>query len=233
MSYYKILITGSRKGIGKYIAEYYLKKGFHVFGCSRGESTIKNKNYIHFKVDISYEKSVKDMIRKIKAKYGGIDALINNAGIASMNHSLLTPTKTVERILKTNVLGMYVCCRETAKILKKSEHARIINFCTVATPLKLEGEAIYAASKAAVLNLTQILSKEFADFGITVNAIGPTPIKTDLIRSVPQEKLNNLINQQAIKRFGKFEDVLNIVDFFISPKSDFITGQILYLGGIS
>lgn len=215
------------------MSEYYLNKGFHVFGCSRGESTIKNKNYIHFKVDISDEKSVKTMTRQIKAEYGNIDVLINNAGIASMNHSLLTPTKTVDRVLKTNVLGMYVCCREAAKIMQKSKHARIINFCTVATPLRLEGEAIYAASKAAVLNLTQILAKEFSDFGITVNAIGPTPIKTDLIRSVPKKKLDNLINQQAIKRFGKFEDVLNIVDFFISPRSDFITGQILYLGGVS
>ena len=187
MSNYKILITGSTKGIGKSIAEYYLDKDFHVFGCSRGEPTIQNKSYSHFEVDISDEKSVKTMTRQIKAEYGNIDVLINNAGIASMNHSLLTPTKTVDRVLKTNVLGMYVCCREAAKIMQKSKHARIINFCTVATPLKLEGEAIYAASKAAVLNLTQILAKEFSDFGITVNAIGPTPIKTDLIRSVPKK----------------------------------------------
>ena len=233
MDNYKILITGSRKGIGKYLAEYYLSKGYYVFGCSRGETTIEHKNYVHFEVDISNEKSIKSMISSIKTKYQSIDVLINNAGIASMNHSLLTPTKTVERVLKTNVLGLYLCCREVAKILKKSKHGRIVNFCTVATPLKLEGEAIYAASKAAVISLTQILAKEFSDFGITVNCIGPTPIKTDLIRSVPDKKLKKLINQQAIKRYGKFEDVSNVIDFFISPDSDFITGQILYLGGVS
>ena len=76
------------------------------------------------------------------------------------------------------------------------------------------------------------LAKEFASFGITVNAIGPTPIKTDLIKSVPDEKIKKLINAQAIKRFGSFKDTVNVIDFFINEKSDFITGQIIYLGGI-
>jgi len=233
MSDFKILITGSRKGIGKFLSEYYLTKGFQVFGCSRGNSTICNEKYLHFEVDITDETSIKSMLYEIKTKYNGIDVLVNNAGIASMNHSLLTPTSTVNKVLKTNVLGLFICCREVAKIMKKKKCGRIVNLCTVATPLKLEGEAIYAASKAAVINLTQILAKEYADFGITVNGIGPTPIKTDLIRSVPSEKLQNLLKLQAIKRYGDFEDVSNVIDFFISPASDFITGQVIYLGGVS
>ena len=116
--------------------------------------------------------------------------------------------------------------------MQKNKFGRIINFSTVAVPLNLEGEAIYAASKAAVASLTKILAKEFASFGITVNAIGPTPIKTDLIKSVPDEKIKKLINAQAIKRFGSFQDTVNVIDFFINEKSDFITGQIIYLGGI-
>ena len=102
----------------------------------------------------------------------------------------------------------------------------------MATPLRLEGEAIYAASKAAVESLTQVLARELAPGKITVNAVGPTPVKTDLIRSVPQEKMDALIARQSIARFGEFEDIANVVDFFIDPRSDFVTGQVVYLGGV-
>ena len=108
----------------------------------------------------------------------------------------------------------------------------IVNFTTVAVPLKLEGEAIYAASKAAVENLTEVLAKEFGAFGIRVNAVGPTPVETDLIRSVPKEKIDQLLAQQSIKRLGTLEDVTKVVDFYIDETNDFITGQVLYLGGV-
>jgi 3-oxoacyl-[acyl-carrier protein] reductase len=98
--------------------------------------------------------------------------------------------------------------------------------------LKLEGEAIYAASKAAVICLTQILAREFADFGVTVNAIGPTPIKTDLIGGVSPGKLDTLIERQAIKRYGEPRDVIQVIDFFVQPASDFVTGQVIFLGGV-
>jgi len=228
-----ILITGTRKGIGCYLANYYLNNNCIVIGCSRGDSDIKNKNYKHFTLDVSNEKDVKKMFSYIRKNYKRLDVLINNAGIASMNHLLLTPLKTIQKILTTNVVGSFLFCREASKIMKKNSFGRIINFSTVATPLKLEGESVYAASKAAIVNLTQILAFELADFGITVNSVGPTPVKTDLIRSVPEEKIEALLSRQAITRFGKFEDISNAIDFFIKHESDFITGQNIYLGGIN
>ncbi|MFW5663396.1 MAG: SDR family oxidoreductase, partial [Bacteroidota bacterium] len=105
-------------------------------------------------------------------------------------------------------------------------------FATVATPLKLEGEAAYASSKAAVESLTGVMARELAENGITINAVGPTPIETDLIRSVPKEKMDALINRQAVKRLGEFRDVSNAIDFFLKDESDFITGQVLFLGGV-
>jgi 3-oxoacyl-[acyl-carrier protein] reductase len=149
-----------------------------------------------------------------------------------MNHILLTPKATVEKILNTNVIGTFLFCREAAKLMQTGKFGRIVNFATVATPLKLEGEAIYAASKAAIVSLTEILARELAPFGITVNAVGPTPVQTDLIRSVPQEKMDALLDRQAIRRFGEMKDISNVIDFFICPESDFITGQVLYLGGV-
>ena len=116
--------------------------------------------------------------------------------------------------------------------MRKRKSGRIVNLASVAVPLKLEGEAVYAASKAAVLTFTQVAAKELASFGITVNAVGPTPIQTDLIKAVPPEKIEKLISLQAIPRPGKLEDVSNVIDFFIQPESNFITGQVIFLGGV-
>jgi len=227
------VITGTRKGIGKELANYYLQKGNIVIGCSRGESSIEHKNYRHFCLDVSDEKAVIDMIRKTKKEFKKIDVLLNNAGIASMNHILTTPYITAKKIFNTNFFGSFLFIREVAKIMIKQKSGRIVNFATVATPLRLEGEAIYAASKAAIINLTEIAAKELADFNITVNAIGPTPVPTDLIKNVPKDKIDALLNRQAIKRFGEFRDVVNVIDFFIDERSDFITGQVIYLGGVN
>ncbi|MAZ07967.1 MAG: oxidoreductase [Rickettsiales bacterium] len=227
-----MLITGTSRGIGNYLAKHYLELGYTVFGCSRSEVKINSKNYLHTSCNISDSKSVKSMLTKIRKDYGGLDILINNAGIASMNHSLLTKSDTVNKIFKTNFLGTFLLSRESAKLMQLNKFGRIVNFTTVAVPLNLEGEAIYASSKAAVCSLTKILAKEFGGFNITVNAIGPTPIKTDLIKSIPSNKIDSIINQQAIRRYGTFEDTSNVIDFFISSRSDFITGQILYLGGL-
>jgi len=227
-----MVITGTSRGIGRYLAEYYLDQGWHVAGCSRQPLTIETDRYRHFCLDVTDEQKVKSMMTELSGRYGWLDALLNNAGIASMNHILLTPLKVAQDIFATNVLGTFLLSREAARLMQARKFGRIVNFATVATPLKLEGEAMYAASKAAVESLTQIMARELADFGITVNAIGPTPIPTDLIRSVPQEKLEALLARQAIRRYGTFRDVSNVIDFFLRPDSDFVTGQVVYLGGI-
>lgn len=226
------LITGTRKGIGKYLAEYYVGNGHQVIGCSRGIPDWTLNGYRHYEADVSDEKAVTKMFSDIRKRYGRLDNLINNAGIASMNHALLTPLTSVHNVLNTNVVGTFLFCREAAKLMQKTKSGRIVNFATVATPIKLEGEAIYAASKAAIVTLTQILAREFAPWHVTVNAVGPTPIKTDLIRGVPQSKMDALIARQAIHEYGTFEDVSNVIDFYLKPESSFITGQVIYLGGI-
>ncbi|MCE7994815.1 MAG: SDR family oxidoreductase [Roseivirga sp.] len=227
------LITGTRKGLGQSLALHYLQTGKIVIGCSRNNASIEHKNYTHFKLDVSDEKEVQKMIRVISKRHKKVDVLINNAGIALMNHVLLTAKSSVNDIFNTNFLGTFLFIREASRLMIKNKYGRIVNFSTVAVPLNLEGEAIYASSKSAVETFTRVSSKELGQFGITVNAIGPSPVLTDLIRLVPKEKIDSLIESQAIKRFGETEDILNVVDFFINEKSDFITGQTIYLGGIS
>lgn len=232
MSNKTILITGNRKGIGRHMSEHYLQNGYNVVGCSRSNSDLVHKNYQHFICDVSNEKDVINVVKQTKKLFGSIDILINNAGIASLNHSLLTPGKTVDDLFKTNFNGSFYFSRECAKIMMKRRNGRIINFSTVAVPLNLEGEMIYASSKSAVEKMSKILSKELSKFNITVNSIGPTPIETDLTRVIPKDKLDAIINDQTIKRFGTIDDIINVVEFFISDKSDFITGQTIYLGGL-
>jgi len=229
-----VVITGCSRGIGSHLAKHYHQRGFRVIGCSRRQAPDdlqQCSRYEHYCLDVSDEHAVQEMFSSLRVRHGRLDALINNAGIASMNHALLTPLDTVRSILETNVVGTFLFCREATKLMRRRKIGRIVNFSSVAAPLRLEGESAYAASKAAIENLTRTLSRELADFGITVNAVGPGPIATDLIRSVPQEKLDSLISRQAIHRFGKYTDVTNVIDFFLQDSSDFVTGQVLYLGG--
>jgi 3-oxoacyl-[acyl-carrier protein] reductase len=227
-----VLITGTRKGIGRFLAEHFVRKGCVVEGCSREAADWNLENYTHHVADVTDESQIKGMLSSIWMRHGRLDIAINNAGIASLNHTLLTPAETVDRIMATNYRGTFLICRESAKLMKRRRFGRIINLGTVAVPMRLQGEALYAASKSAVITLTQIMAFELAEFGITCNAVGPTPIETDLIRNVPKEKIDLIINRLAIKRLGRFEDVANVIDFFVKPESDYVTGQVVYLGGV-
>ena len=226
-----ILITGTRKGIGRYLVDYYVKKNYNVIGCSRGQINYAFDNYDHYNVDISDEDSVKKMFLSIRKKFKRLDILINNAGLASMNHSLLTPVNKAQEIINTNFIGTFLISRESAKIMKKNSFGRIINMTSVGTQMKLEGEAIYTASKSAIENLTIVMSRELADYGITVNGLGAAPVLTDLIKFVPKDKIENILNKLAFNRLTEMKDISNVTDFFISENSNYITGQIVYLGG--
>jgi 3-oxoacyl-[acyl-carrier protein] reductase len=227
-----VLITGTRKGIGRYLAEHFVHRGALVEGCSRSAPDWELEGYTHHCVDVSNESQVKAMLSSIQKRHGRLDVLINNAGIASMNHSLLTPFDTAQRIIATNFHGTFLLCREGAKVMRRRRYGRIVNLSTIAVPMRLEGESIYAASKSAVTTFSQILARELADFGITCNVVAPTPIETDLIRGVPQHKIDAIVDRLAIKRLGRFEDVANVIDFFVKPESDYITGQVIHLGGL-
>ncbi len=225
------IVTGSRKGLGKHIAERLLAAGWRVEGCSRRPAEWSAEGYTHHELDVSDEAAVVRMVRETVARHGRLDALINNAGIAGMNHLLLTPRSAADKMFQTNFVGSFLFLREAAKAMSRQKRGRIVNFSTVAAALDLEGEAVYAASKAAVESLTRVAARELGASGITVNAVGPTPVATDLIKLVPEAKIQELVRRQAIPRLGREEDVWNVVDFFLRPESAFVTGQVVYLGG--
>ena len=226
-----VLITGTSRGIGRYLAEHFLKKGSIVYGCSRSPVERTRPRYFHHVADVTNESQVKELFSSIKKHHGRLDITINNAGIAFMNHFLLMPVSTARKIVDTNLIGTFLICRESVKLMRKAGYGRIINFSSVAVPLNIEGEAVYAASKSAVGTLTRIIAREVSPYGITCNAIGPAPVRTDLLHGISSKKLDRLINSLAIKKFCKFEDIANIVDFLVAPASGSITGQVIYLGG--
>lgn len=229
----RIFITGTTKGIGKALSEHFLDKGDIVFGCGRSSSGIVHENYHHFNLDVTNPENIKNVFFQIRKMAGHLDTVINNAGIARMNAFALTPLDTARKIMDVNYFGTFLCSQRAIGLLKKSKNPRIINFSTVAVPLNIEGEAAYAASKSAVESLTRIMAKELGGFGITCNAIGPSPIETDLIKGVQEDKIKRLIQSQAIKRMAKPGDVINLIEFLLRPESGMITGQTIYLGGIS
>jgi 3-oxoacyl-[acyl-carrier protein] reductase len=148
-----------------------------------------------------------------------------------MNDALLTPVESVRRITETNFTGAFLCCREAAKIMRRRRSGRIVNVGSVAVPLDLEGESVYAASKAAVISFSRILARELGPHGITVNGVGPGPVRTDMINSVPEDKMGRLLARLPLRRYTESEDITNVIDFFLRPESGSVTGQVIYLGG--
>lgn len=145
-----IIITGTRKGIGHFLAEKYLSEGDIVYGCSRRECEINHENYHHIRLDVSDEPAVIAFVRNVYREQKRIDILINNAGIASMNHILLTPKATAEKVFNTNFMGTFLMSRECAKFMIRQKNGRIVNYSTVAVALNLQGELVYSSSKAAI-----------------------------------------------------------------------------------
>ena len=228
-----MLITGTRKGIGKYLAEYYTNKGFQVIGCSRSDIYFELNNYQHFCLDISSESLVKKMFSEIRNKYGRLDVLINNAGVASMNHVLITPLKEVKDILNTNFVGTFLCCREAIKLMKRNKYGRIVNISSIHIPLATVGTSMYGASKASVEQFSRVLAREVFQFGVTINLLSLSIVKNfGMADHLSEEMTLKILEKTISKTQLDIKDVSNAIDFLISPKSGMITNQTLYPGGV-
>jgi 3-oxoacyl-[acyl-carrier protein] reductase len=228
----QILVTGASRGLGLALAQHYLAQGDTVYGCARGEASVEHERYTHFQFDVTQEPGVEALFGELRARGGRLDVLINNAGVAGMNAVALTTLEAARRIIDVNLIGTFLCSRAAIRLLRSSKAGRIVNLTTVAVPLRLEGEAVYAAAKSAVETFTRIVAKEVAPFGITCNAVGPSPVRTRLTEGVPEKKIQQLLDRQAIHRWGEAADVVNVVDFFLKPESALVTGQVVYLGGV-
>jgi len=229
-----ILVTGTSRGIGRGLAERLSDNGHTVLGCSRRPGRPLGPGYQHFQADLTSASEVRAMFTAIHEQHGCLDGLINNAGGAIMNPFLLTPEAEIERLFAINVFATLRCCREAVKLMRHSEHETpsIVNLSTVAVAWSIPGQSIYAASKSAVEQSTRSLSHELAAMNVRINTLGLPPIRTALTRSVDPEKIQALVDRQAIRRMCTIEDVLGPVEFLLSPAARFVTGETLFLGGV-
>lgn len=228
------LVTGTRTGVGRHIAQWFMQRGYDVVGCSRKALDWEpdNTRYTHFGTDVTSEEQVKTLFGEITRRFRRLDVVINNAGVASMNHVMLTPVASLRKMLETHVCGTFMVSREAALLMRKRKYGRIVNLSSVAVPLSYEGQAAYVASKASVEALSRVMARELREFGVTVNVIGPGPTPTDMIRGVPKAKLERMMQHFPLKRLTTLEEISGAIAFLLRPESSAITGQVIYLNGV-
>ena len=233
-----IIVTGASRGVGLIVANHFLSNGGIVLGLSRGENqNILHKNFHHFKVDIGNPESISNCFRReISKNFKNVDILINNAAVMTSQYSMIMPIKNAVDMINVNLLGVFLISRETAKLMRGKGQSRIINIGSMASSLEPMGDSIYAATKVGIIALANIMAKEFSSMNVTCNTIAITAIDTDMLRShndTAQEKIKEIIAALPLPRVAEADDILNVIDFFASDRSSYITAQTIYLGGIN
>jgi 3-oxoacyl-[acyl-carrier protein] reductase len=203
-------------------------RGHRVLGCSRGENDWTLHGYKHYVADVSDEKPVKGLFADIQRTYGRLDHLTNNAGIASMNHTLLTPLSTVHGVLNTNVVGTFLFCREAAKLMQTQNYGHLVNITTVAVPLKSTGEAIYVASKAAVPQLDRGFGQRICSTWQNRQRRRPSAHRDRFDSLGAKGEDRPVAGNAGNQSYWVFADVANVIDFYLKNESGFITGQSVF-----
>ena len=235
------LVTGAAKGIGAAIVKKLCEDGFTVAVnylkseqsvnslCS--ELTLAGYDVFPVKADVSSSEDVKRMFSFICEKTGGVDVLVNNAGVSLWGLFQDTSDEMWSEITDINLKGTFNCCREALPCMINKGCGRIVNISSVWGQVGASCEAVYSASKAGVIGLTKALSKEAALSGITVNCVAPGVIDTDMMKRFSDEEKKDICEEIPMGRMGKAGEVAAAVSFFVSDGASYITGQILGVNG--
>jgi 3-oxoacyl-[acyl-carrier protein] reductase len=215
-----VLITGGNKGIGKIIADHLSLNGARVIAPERALMDVSNPRDILF------------FMNQLDEAKERVDILINNAAVLTSQYSTKMSWEDAKAMVDTDLLGAFVVAKETVKLMKRSEHGRIINISSMAVVLEPMGDSMYAACKAGLTTMSNIMAKEFAFMGITVNTLAISAIETDMLKQLNKEKIDKVVGSLPIPRYAKAEDITNVIDFFASERSEYITAQTIYLGGV-
>lgn len=231
-----VLVTGSSRGVGYEITNYFLKKNAIVIGLSKGVSEIDNVNYNHFSVDLSKPEEITIVFKKIAKHFKKIDIVINNAAVLTSQYSMIMPLKNAIDMVNVDLLAVFLVSRESVKLMRKNSYGRIINISSMAVSLEPAGDSLYAACKAGVNTLANVMAKEYSALNITCNTLAITAFESDMLKQHSpngQIKIKEIIKNLPIPRIAEKDDILNVIDFFSSERSGYITAQIIYLGGIN
>lgn len=234
-----VLITGAARGIGLAIARRCLEDGARIVMVdlkqedleTAKDSLADTKGDITIKAcDVANEEQVKKLADEVKTELGGLDALVNNAGITRDNLFMRMSMEQWQSVINVNLTGTFLMARHCVNLIRKSTSGRIVNLSSVAANGN-PGQANYAASKAGVIGLTKTLALELARYNITVNAIAPGFIETDMTRAIPDKAREEWLSKIPAGRAGQPSDVADAVVFLLSDAAAYVTGMVLGVDG--
>ena len=226
-----MVISGTRSGIGRGMALYFVSRGWSVAGCSRGPASFASAQYEHTSLDVSDEGKVRSWIRSVKNAHGSIDVAVANAGVVQASSLMMaTPGKLLESVLRTNICGTYYVCREAAKVMAVQRSGRIVALSSMAAGLHEEGSSAYSASKAAISEMARVLAREVAPLGITCNVVAPSIVDTEAVEALGGDVENRALQALTIKRKLTIPEICHVVEFLAAAESSSITGQTIYMG---
>ncbi|AGB50590.1 dehydrogenase of unknown specificity, short-chain alcohol dehydrogenase like protein [Methanomethylovorans hollandica DSM 15978] len=236
-----VLVTGASRGIGKAIALLAAENHAHVIvNYNKNEnSAAELVDLIHkkglsaymIKADVSSEDEVRDMFSSIKDKYSRLDVLVNNAGIMRNSLLALTGTELFDHTIDVNLKGTFLCTRYASNMMRKQRSGRIINISSIVGLQGNEGQTIYSASKAAVVGFTRSAAKELGRYGITVNAVAPGFIETDLIKDLKPDIRDKMLSHISLGRIGAPEDIAKVALFLSSDLASYVSGSVIAVDG--
>jgi len=234
------LITGGAQGIGRSIAERFVSAGSNIALCDinleLAKETAKKlmqngSNVRAYKMNVADNSSVEETVKEVSDDFGKIDILINNAGITRDNLMIRMKNEEWDSVIAINLTGTFNVSRAVVRVMMKARYGHIVNISSVVGIVGNAGQANYSASKAGVIGLTKTMAKEFASRGITVNAIAPGFIKTEMTDRLSEEAKNVFMSTIPLKRAGMPNDVASIAAFLVSDDASYITGQVICVDG--
>lgn len=228
-----VVVTGSRRGVGRSIAEHFLAGGAIVLGFAKGESLLDHPEYHHFQVDVGNPAEVTAAFGRIAKQFGSVQIVVNNAAVLTSQYAMIMPPAAAQAMINVNLLGPFMVSREAAKLMRKKKWGRIINIGSMAASLEPIGDSLYAATKAGLSTIANVMAKELGPLGVTCNTVAITAIDSDMLAQLPRDKIEAIINGLPVARFAKADDILNVIDFFAAERSSYITAQTVFLGGVN
>lgn len=231
------LVTGASRGIGKAIAEQLVAAGAKVVGTAtsdRGADAISaylGDNGRGMVLNVTEQQSIDSLFATIKAEFGDIDILVNNAGITRDNLMMRMKESEWDEIIDTNLTSVFRTSKAVLRAMMKKRHGRIINIGSVVGTMGNPGQANYAAAKAGLLGFTKSLAKEVASRGITVNAVAPGFIQTDMTEELNDDQKAGIMNQVPAGRLGQAQEIADAVLFLASDRAGYITGETIHVNG--
>jgi 3-oxoacyl-[acyl-carrier protein] reductase len=235
------VVTGGFRGLGRSMCQMLAKAGAHVVAADVlpedvGHETLRlvteagGKGEL-VRLDVTQSEQVDDTLRDVHKRLGRLDIVVNNAGIARDNLLLRVTDEDIQKTFSVNVTGAINCSRSAIRVMMRARTGRIINLASVVAEMGNPGQTVYSASKAALIGLTKTLAREYASRGITVNAVAPGFIDTDMTKNLPEDAKKFMITQVPLGRIGQPEDVAAAVLFLCSDEASYVTGQVLRVNG--